>query len=224
MQTMKMQTKDTDEDIKNEDTDDEDIKRNMPAWYLYYFTCTGHGMELSLPDIKGEKDIFYFWKGVEDKGRHLTKEEAEGIAEVEAQRKEEGEEFNDSAPRNLPRFMKVFEDNKTREMRKMYEAWANYNERERILRDDLDVLMHTDEDIPIEENENWEHAIQIAASRHRPKKILEVLPAAYEQYKMNLSLGISFPEYEQGKKDADFYNDLLLLGRKMLGEPEDFEY
>jgi len=121
-------------------------------------------------------------------------------------------------------FMNVFEDKENRDMQKIYEAWGAFNEREDRMREDLDVLLHADEKVPIQAHEDWEYAIQLAAARYRTKKIQDILPAAYEQYKMNLSLGISFPEHEQSKKDADFYNNLLLLGRKLMGEPEDFEY
>jgi hypothetical protein len=228
-------TKDTDEEDMDEDDMDEDdideddkdeafIKIYVPAWYLYYFTYTGHGMELSLPDTKGEKDLFYFRKGNEERVRQAKEAEIAAIAKMEAKPKEEGEMYDEYGPEGISLFMSVFEDKHNRDMQKIYEAWGTFNETEDRLRDDLDVLQHAKEKVPIEAHEDWEYAIQLAAARYRTKKIQEMLPAAYEQYKMNLSLGISFPEHEQGSKDADFYNDMLLLGRKMMGEPEDFEY
>jgi len=103
-------------------------------------------------------------------------------------------------------------------------AWTQFTEKEEMLRDDLDILMYADENIPIEENENWLEAIQIAAARFRSKKIEENLPAAFEQYKMKLAIGITFPEKEDSRSQTDFYNNMVLLGRKLMGEPEDFDY
>jgi hypothetical protein len=226
--------KDTDEDdmdeddIDEEETDEDGIdigelffKEYVPAWYLYYFTYTGHGIELSLPDIKGKKDTFYFLKGNEERIRQAKEEE---MAKMEAGQKEEDEMFNEYTPGNLTMFMSVFEDKENRDMQKIYEAWGAFNEREDSLRDDLDVLLHAKEKVPIEAHEDWKYAIQLAAARYPTKKIQEILPAAYEQYKMNLSPGISFPEHEQGRSECDFYNNMLLLGRKIMGEPEDFDY
>ena len=100
-------------------------------------------------------------------------------------------------------------------MYKVYEAWGAFIEKEDMLREDLDVLLYAEENIPVEENEDWKEAVHIAAARYRTQKIADNLPAAYEQYKMNLTLGISFPENESAKKQADFYNDLVRVGRKL---------
>lgn len=202
----------------------EDTEREVPEWYEFYFSRTGHGVELTLPDIRKEKDMPYFLKGNNERIRLIQEENKIAIAEKKAPPPEEGEMYNEYGEEGLSWFMSLFEDKKNRELHKIYDAWGDFNEREEMLRDDLDVLLHADENVPIEANEDWQMAIQLAVARYRTKKITENLPVAYEQYKMNLSLGISFPEHEQSRKECDFYNDLVLLGRKLMGEPEDFEY
>src|SRR5665647_3271979 len=92
--------------------------------------------------------------------------------------------------------MNLFEDKPNREMHEVYLAWTQFTEKEERLRDDLDILMYADENIPIEENENWQEALLIAAARYSSKKIEESLSAAFELYKMKLALGITFPEKE----------------------------
>jgi hypothetical protein len=212
------------ESIREAYNGSEDADRDVPAWYEFYFNHTGHGVELMLPDIKKEKDTFYFLKGNQERIRLAQEAKKIAIAENKEPPPEEGKYFDEYAPEGLSLFMDVFEDRKNKEMHKIYEDWGAFNEKEDMLRDDLDVLLHAGENVPVEENEDWLQAIRIAAARYRTQKIAYYLPAAYEQYKMNLTLGISFPEHEASRKESDFYNDLVLLGRKLMGEKEDFEY
>jgi hypothetical protein len=212
------------EEIREAYNTPEDADRGVPEWYEFYFNRTGHGIELTLPDIKKEKDTFYFLKGNQERVRLAQEAQRIAIAEKKAPPPEEGKYFDEYAPEGLSLFMNVFEDKQNREMLKIYEDLGAFNEKEDMLRDDLDVLLHAGENVPIEENEDWLEAIRIATARYRTQKIADYLPAAYEQYKMNLTLGISFPEHEGSRKESDFYNDLVLLGRKLMGEKEDFEY
>ncbi len=198
--------------------------RSVPEWYTHYFSNTGHGIELTLPDLKKEKDIYYFLEGDKERIRSIQEAEQEAEKEDPKLAKDKRAFFNEFEDGNLDTFMQVFEDRENREMRKVWDDWTAFNEREDMLREDLNILMYADEYVPVEENESWIDAIRLAASRYRSVKIAESLPAAYEQYKMNLDLGIIFPESEGSRKNADFYNDLVLLGRKLLGEPEDFNY
>lgn len=212
------------EAIREAYNDEEGADRNVPEWYAYYFSHTGHGVELTLPDIKREKDIFYFLAGNKERTHQLQEAERKRLEENPDAAPDRRQYFNEYADNNLGRFMNLFEDKDNREMHDVWNAWCIYNEKEELLRSDLDMLMYANENIPIEYNENWIDGIQITAARYRSYKIGESLPAAYGQYKINLDLDISFPEKENSRKQADFYNDLILLGRKLNGEPEDFEY
>lgn len=204
----------------NEDETD----RTVPEWYSFYFSRTGHGIELTLPDERKEKDIFYFLEGNNERVRLLQEERKKAIAENPALAPETGEYFMGHEEHHMNRFMNVFEDKDNRDMYEVYKAWCDYNEKEELLRSDLDMLMYAKEDIPVDESPNWIEAIQLTAARYRSIKIAESLPAAYGQYKMNLDLGITFPEKEGSTKQSEFYNNLVLLGRKLHGEPENFDY
>ncbi len=213
------------EDIRFAYSNPEETDRAVPDWYLYYFSRTGHGIELTLPDIKKEKDIFYFQQGNNERGRLIREEEQKALQqkpELAADKK--GAFFNEFADGNLDRFMNLFEDKDNRDMHKVWDAWTAFNEREDMLRDDLDILLYADEDVPVPAGTSWIEATRIAVARYRSVKISESLPAAYDQYKMNLDLGITFPETEKSRANADFYNDLVLLGRKLKGEPGNFDY
>ena len=210
--------------IREAYNNEEETDRIVPEWYQFYFEHTGHGTELTLPDHKVEKDIFYFKKGNQERIRLLQEEEKKAVAENPALAPEKGRYFNEFTDNLLVNFMNLFEDKPNREMHEVYLAWTQFTEKEERLRDDLDILMYADENIPTEENENWQEALLIAAARYSSKKIEESLPAAFELYKMKLALGITFPEKEGSRSQADVYNNLALLGRKMMGEPEDFDY
>ncbi len=91
-----------------------------------------------------------------------------------------------------------------------------------MMREDVNILMYAEENVPIEENESSMDAIRIAASRYRSIKISGSLPAAYKQYRMNLALGITFPEKEGSRRNADSIMTLYcpagscLVSRKIL--------
>jgi hypothetical protein len=206
-------------------TSPEETDRNVPDWYQYYFERTGHGIELSLPDIKKEKDVAYFQRGNNERIRLLqeaSQKEQEANPQLAAESK--GVYFSELDGDNHARFMSLFENKENRELQKVWDAWTSFIEREDELRDDLDILLYATEEVPVPSDKSWIDATRIAASCYRSVKIGESLPAAYEQYKMNLDLGITFPEKENSRATAAFYNDLVLLGRKLNGEPENFDY
>ncbi len=212
------------DEIKFAYTNPEESERTVPEWYMYYFNRNGHGRELALPDGKGEKDIFYFQQGNKERVRQIQEAEQKELENNPELAARKLPFFNEYANDNLDGFMQVFEDKENREMLKTWNEWTAFNEREDMMRDDLDILMYAQEQLSLPECSSWIEATQIAATRLRSYKITESLPAAYAQYKMNLDLGIIFPEKENSRKNADFYNEYVLLGRKVLGEPEDFNY
>ena len=210
------------EAIRDAYQDEEEAGRNLPEWYRFYFSRTGRGAELLLPDVKKEKDVFYFLKGNEERIRLLKEAEKEAAAE-DAVAPEKGDYFNEYTGNNLARFMNLFEDKANREMHEVYEHWRNFNEKEEMLREDLDMLFYTEENVPIKANDDWIEAVHLSG-HYRTKKITENIYAAFDEYKMNLGLGIRFPEKEDSCNESDFYNNLVLLGRKLNGEKEDFDY
>ncbi|MEP6584190.1 MAG: hypothetical protein ABJA90_07980 [Ginsengibacter sp.] len=212
------------EAIREAYTSEEDTGRNVPEWYMYYFSRTGHGVELTMPDIKKEKNVYYFLEGNKERSRLFLEAEKKALDDNPSLAAEKGAFFNEYADNNLNAFMHAFEDNENRDMLKVWDNWTTFNEREDMMREDLDILMYAEEDVAVPENMSWIEATQIAAANYRSIKIAESLPAAYDQYKMNLDLDITFPERDNSRRNADFYNDLVLLGRKLLGEPEDFNY
>ena len=212
------------DDIRFAYTDPDDSERTVPGWYMYYFSHTGYGHELTLPDIKGETDGNYFREGNKERVRLHQEAEQRQQQENPAPAQPKLLFFNENTDGNLDVFMQIFENQESRDMLKVWNKWTAFNEREEMMRDDLDILMYAQEQLPLPECSGWIEATQLAAARLRSYKITESLPAAYGQYKINLDLGITFPEKENSRKNADFYNDLVLLGRKMRGEPEDFNY
>ena len=89
--------------------------------------------------------------------------------------------------------------------------------------------MDADEPIPMPANYNWQDAIKQAANSFVNKKTAEALPEAWEQYLMKKQMNIAFSsETEHMHKTflqlKKFYEELILQGRKLSGEPEDFNF
>ena len=213
----------------------EDANRNFPDWYDFHNGRTGLSAYLLLPDVRGEKEDFYI--------RLWNKEFHENIAR-EKKKKEEEANLNKSEPAPqevqdkrpglsyhgkgwLTWFVTTYEDKETQEMFKKYggERDSDSNDDE-YLTNDLKLLSRADKPVPIEGWFDWKEAIHKAADRYRIEKIIDALPVAYEQYRMNVDLNIPFAEPESLKK-IDYkngYGKAVLRGRELNGEPGDFDF
>jgi hypothetical protein len=97
-------------------------------------------------------------------------------------------------------------------------------------KDDLDTawyaLREAREPVPMEAHADWRVALVEGYRKYKIRKIIEAIPAAYDDYLMRMETGIGFekpedtelPQYMQEAKEN------ILKGRKLAGEPEDFNY
>ncbi|HLK97712.1 MAG TPA: hypothetical protein VK364_08090, partial [Hymenobacter sp.] len=82
------------------------------------------------------------------------------------------------------------------------------------------------EPVSIEAGPNWRQALLKAVSEFKRRKLLEHLPAAYEAYLMREQVGIAHPRVHD-KRNSRIHEALkkqVLDGRKLLGEPENFDF
>jgi hypothetical protein len=186
---------------------------------------------MELPDIRGEKESFYITLA-----RNTNPERRAAIAEVQrafTQLPDQpyidryGKELlNAFSAETLSYFVNNFEDKQTKEFYKA-SAWFTRNHDEKdFLDNSIEVLLSANEDVAIEEHHDWKEAIHLAARRYTIRKISDMLSEAYEQYQMNVSMNISFPNgntshIEAAKKTVV---EDILLGRKLNGEPEDLDF
>jgi hypothetical protein len=212
-----------DEIIEAYKTDNEN--RNFPEWYDFYNGRRGTGVYMTLPDIRGEKEAVY-----EDIARKHEQEERErDPAYVKPAPYEPAKSLSYYDVNHREWFIKTFE---TKQVQELYAAWE-WKHRNRDMEEDLQYYMETlidaDEPVPMPANYNWQEAIKQAANSFVNKKIAEALPEAWEQYLMKRQMNIAFSiENESMHKTflqlKKFYEGLILKGRKLSGEPEDFDF
>lgn len=212
-----------DEIIDAYNTDNEHC--NFPEWYDFYNARRGTAMYMTLPDIRGQKEEAY-----EDLARKQQQEEREkDPAYVEPAPYDPSKflSYYDEHRRNW--FVKTFE---TKEVQELYATWEwkhRNSEMEEDLEYYIDVLMDADEPVAMPANYNWQDAIKQAANSFVNKKTAEALPEAWEQYMMKKQMNIAFSsETELLHKSflnlKKFREDMILLGRKLCCEPEDFNF
>lgn len=197
--------------------------RNFPEWYDFYNGRMGTSTYMLLPDIRGEKEEFY-------DGLSREKEKPERDA-----KQKEWDRIRDKRPHLksiydkelLEYFVRTFDNKQTQEY---FEADKRYNRvsgDEESLQEDIDFLLKADEPIAISGHHDWKEAVHKTAEQYRLKKIAEYLPAAFEQYQLNLSMGI-LPSNKEARQNYDtirkIWADYILNGREINGEPRDFNF
>lgn len=195
--------------------------RNFPEWYEFNNGRTGTGVLMQLPDIRGDKEKFY---------RDLYNANRNELNKVQ---QEEWEKKRDKRPwlkgydeDVLKYFVTTFEN---RTVNNYYNEYSDAN-RHVYKKEDIerltDQMINTDEFIPIEAHYNWVEALEKALERYKCKKIAENLPLALEQYQMNIQMGIAFPDKDRSHHHEiwKLYEQTIIEGRKLNGEPEDLNF
>jgi len=204
--------------------DEHGLMQDMPAWYDFYDSRMGTGVLLSLPNLKKEKEIFYLRLVHENKGIHP-------VSSVN----EDNRSLLIGMGDELIAFAKFFESDKYFiELFKGFEIQYNKGKRIPFPEDielAIDVLSSADRQIYLPSHLNWNEAIVYAAKRYNNIKITEALDVVYEEYRMFKELGLSSKEsmgeikkaYEEDDV-AQMTRKIILQGRLLNGEPEDFNY
>ena len=203
------------DEIKNA-YNNEDADRNFPEWYDFYNSRRGTGVYMILPDIRGEKEEFYM---------ELARKEERSKNPQPPYIPENYLWYTDVEKRDW--FIKTFE---TKEIQEFYAAYE-WSQRNAGLREDLEYYLYTlyeaDEPVAMEANMDWAEAIKRTAIKYRNQKIAEALPQAWEQYMLNIQMGIAFEnERKFTTKDTirKIYEEGIIKSRKLNGELEDLEF
>jgi len=206
--------------------DDPEAQEEYPDWYAFYDIRKGTNTLMLLPDIKGEKEEFY----IEISRENITEEERakrDADNEERERNRDKREYLSYYGDDVIAWFVKTFE---SEEIREYYDAYSyalrNYPKKE-DLQPQLDLLFEAEEMVPIEANKNWMEGIRIAAERYQRRKITEAMPAAWEQYQMNIDMGIGFPRKDRIKTDdflSKYFRKRIIEGRILNGEPGDFNF
>ncbi len=194
----------------------DDADRNFPEWFEFYNSRRGTSTYMLLPDIRGEKEEFYMeiWREEERKKNPQPPYIPENYLWYSDEEKREW-------------FIKTFE---TKEIQEYYAAYE-WSERNAGLKEDLQYYLNTlyeaDEPVPMSADIDWAEAIKKTAVKYNNKKIAEVLPQAWEQYMINIQMNIAFDSRYRFNTDngiRKMYETGILLGRKLNGEEENFNF
>jgi hypothetical protein len=206
------------ESIKKEFVNDESLDA-LPEWYQFHNNRTGKGILLQLPDIRGEKEKFYsnLWfsdkKATQDKPiQTVTYIEERPFLSA----------FDDDFVRN---FVETFESKEVRKWYKDYTYGHDYNDAYETMDENIRFLLSTGETIAIEANNDWIKAVEQMVLNYKTRKLSEALWQALEQYQFTLQSGLGFST-EKNKFDdiRKMFAEHILTGRKLNGEPEDFDF
>jgi hypothetical protein len=195
---------------------------SLPPWFEYYDLRKGTGSLLILPDIRGEKEEYYFniWQSNSSKSKNAGKKK---------------KYVTDSRPylkcydfSTIEEFIKEYEDRDILEYFRIYENELNKSF------DDIDqavkILKEADEIIPIENNYDWKSAVLQAARKYEQSKLSESLKVVYDKYNYRLKVGIT-PEslsratdIERIKGWCEDIKGKIIQARALNNEPADLNF
>ena len=238
--TMHPPDEETDEDdeeggsVSEDETEGEQHKdvnspRLMPPWYIFYDERMGTGHYLLLPDHRKKKEIAYWGLGNEEAAEKVR------------------EEWKTNPPDKRPYFsINTFDvdemTNMIRQLETDPEVLRAYLDHKKYLSNPgkINLKHHSEvleawqqlvdctEPFPmVNTAADWKEALVATANLWKRTKLIRALPAAYEEYLMRLDAGLEQPygQFEvQNRKGKEIYNEYVLRGRELKGEPRDFNF
>ena len=130
----------------------------------------------------------------------------------------------------MDKFIAACETPKFKRMYKMKRWWDNRNDFGELAERELDDLSGSPSHLPIESNDDWREAIVNTAEQYDRQQVLECLPLAYKEYVERLKQEKPFTDwakedkYPRSEAWYEKYLTELLAGRKLMNEPEDFNF
>ena len=190
----------------------------MPDWYEYHNLVTGNSSRLQLPDIRGEKELFY--------RSYTFKKNQEQVAQAEPKVIDMRPSISWHGEKDADFFVKTFDDRETQI------KFDNYNEDNKAGRNqDIEIdsliydMIEQEETIPIEAHYDFTEGLKKAYIKFRNGKIAEHLPLAHEQYLFNKQMGF---EIERDRPTDTSIREIhlkqILDGREANGEPRDLNF
>lgn len=192
-----------------------------PEWYEFYDTYRSTGMNIKLPDIRGQKEEFYR----ELYGKQQRDQEIKSGTYIPYD------------PSNRLPHLSSYDDEQVKEFIRLFgesnelELLENYNESKNSHSDQLDdaiaLLSTARELIPIESDLDWKEAVIKSAQLYKNRLIARAMPLAFEEYQMKSDTGISFydtlPPIEEDDNSCRV-NEQIIKGKILNGESPDFDY
>lgn len=211
------------ENLDNE-FDEENI---MPEWYQFYDSRRGTGDLISLPDIRGEKEEYY-------RDIHFKNERKKQQDEIERQKREGTykEHTHDKRPymgaygEYIEEFVNLFEDEKIKRYYRAYESMSDELDEDEDLQEAITTLLEANERIEIEGWYDWREAVIKTARKYERRQIHKYMDNVYSEYLQRRAMGISYekPKEEHNESLSEMIKTQIFDGRRLNGEPEDFNF
>ena len=209
---------------------DDDSMDNMIDWYEYYDSILGTGALLNLPNIRYDLEEFYMNLAREERKKEFEKNNAASNP-VKIDKRKSLHSFG----YDFFKFAKYYETDK--HFLQLFRA-SEYNHKKddrdpppEAIEHAIDILETADRKVYLPSHLNWDEAIIAGANKYVNTKIAESLDAAYDEYKMLIELGMFADKSEEEikklyEKDdiVKMYRNSILMGRRLNGEPEDFNF
>ena len=212
---------------KNENGDYE----NMPRWYDFYDNRMGTGALLLLPNIRGQKEEHYM-----DIHKKHFQEELEK-KRLESPPEEPPKKYYPSNDEVILNFAEDFEEDE--HFIELFRIWKKTHEPkvspyeidEDTILMAIDSLLEADTKVMMPGGYDWREAIVRCARQYKNSVISSELDIIFEEYQMLQSMGISkgkghdelWKLYEEDSL-VKLGRDCLLDGRRLCGEPPDFDF
>lgn len=210
---------------------DNDQGRELPAWYEFHNQRTGNGQLMRLPDVRGDKEEPYLQAyGADYRAKRDQELLDNPLPPAPPHDPRPSWLFYRDEAELIQQFARQFEPIQVQQRMDAYET-ANQERADDDVRDDdiqeaVDFLNDIHEPVPIEAGPDWQQALLKTVSEFKRRKLLEHLPQAYEAYLMREQIGIAHPQVRD-KIHSRIHEALkkqVLDGRKLLGEPENFDF
>jgi hypothetical protein len=214
--------------------DDEAV---LPEWFYFHNTHTNASQYFALPDLRGEKEMFYRKLWMKERDAETERKYASGeLKRPEPMDKRpylSGYKFDEAE-----QFVKMFEDEAARKKFYGYTSYSDHLSRSTDENDNNDYLNERAEEImgkicslrekiPVEANADIRVAIMDAWDKYKRQQIIYSLRPAYEDYFFRIQNNISFPEgvnAEHSRELAKNTKEQVLRGRELNGEPADLNF
>ena len=185
-------------------------------YFDFHNNHTGLHSLLLLPDVRGMKELRYI-----DAAFEAIKKEIKETKSAPEEKK-----YLHHSDDEMIRFGDHFGDKKTVNYIKDRKRWMS-EKPDMVFSWAFDYLSTVcPEVVPIESNHDWKEGLYYAAVMHQNQKVSDLLPSVHETYLMQKEIGILSPKKD---KISDFdlskmWKERILQGRKISGEPEDFNF
>ncbi|MCX6351727.1 MAG: hypothetical protein NTX03_07685 [Bacteroidetes bacterium] len=196
--------------------DSETAIRPFPEWYDFHNGRTGAAMYMNLPDVKGEKERYYIKLWMEENKRKREENPELYVSKVDPR------PYLSNQDGNINYFVNTFDTDEMKDLYRKYKGISETSNHVEGLQERIRILSRSSETPAIPTTTTIAETIELQVHKVKVAEIVNTLPPAFEQYKLDKEMGL-FHELEKDKY-GDWHYNAILRGRELAGESRDFDY